>query len=449
MEDKAYPRSWIWLDFLIPTLILALTTILFRINPWDIEVSKQFYLPGSGWILRDSHLWNFFYHFGNIPALLMGLSALFLLAYSFQKLGMVQYRKIAVFFIMLMIIGPGLVVNTFLKDHWGRPRPRDIVEFGGKEKYEQVLTIDKESYGKSFPCGHASMGFYLFAPFFTFRRKHPVRATLFLVLGLVMGGLIGLARIVQGGHFLSDVIFSGCLVYLTAAFIFYVMNLHQFLMYVPKEEKTPNRIQWLQVGVLFLALLLILAVIFATPYEKDKSFVGKAEYIDSCRTAQIQMFIPQGDVNIQTGDWFNFHINANGFAFPGSALKNQLWEFLNKITYQATYIQKKSGIFSELNQVAEVVLPINIPTEYWLTLERGKLEMTVDSTIASHTWTVLVKEGNCIIHIKQGQLVHIYAETPAGKITKQYGYTITPNPASKIPMINMKIYLKEGDLFLP
>jgi hypothetical protein len=96
-----------------------------------------------------------------------------------------------------------------------------------------------------------------------------------------------------------------------------------------------------------------------------------------------------------------------------------------------------------------VKLPINIPTEYWLTVDKGKLEATVDSTIASQQWTVLIKEGNCILHVKQGQLVHVYAETRGKRIEKQYGYTITPNPASKIPMIYMKIYLKEGDLFLP
>jgi lipid A 4'-phosphatase len=449
MEDRTYPRLWIWLDFLVPAIILAVTTILFRIFPWDIQIEKHFYMPGSGWFLRDKTIWNIFYHFGNIPALLMGLSALFLLAYSFQKLGMIQYRKLGVFFIMLMIIGPGLVVNTFLKDHWGRPRPRDIVEFGGKAQYEKVLSIDKSSHGKSFPSGHASMGFYLFAPFFTFRRKHPVRATLFLILGIAMGGMMGMARIVQGGHFASDVIWSGGLVYLTGAFIFYIMNLQHYLMFVPKEQNVPSKIQWMQVGVLFLSLLLILAVIFATPYEKDKAFFGTAKYIDACRKAQIQMFIPQGDVTVHLDDWFNFHINASGFAFPGSALKNQLWEFLNVMTYQATYIQKKKGIFTELNQNVDITLPVNLPTEYWLTLEKGKLEMTVDSTVASHQWTVLINEGDCIVHIKQGQLVHIYAETRGKKITKQYGYTITPNPASKIPMIRMKIYLKEGDLFLP
>jgi len=205
----------------------------------------------------------------------------------------------------------------------------------------------------------------------------------------------------------------------------------------------------MQVAVLFMSLLIILGVVFATPYEKDKTFTGLDKYIDECRKAMIQMVVPAGNVDIRTSDWFNFHMNVSGFGFPGCKVDHQLWETLDHITYQASYFQKKKGIFTELNQNLEVYLPINIPTEYWLTLDKGRAEMTVDSTIASQTWTVLVKEGDCIVHVKQGQLVHIYAETRGKRITKQYGYTITPNPASKIPMISMKIYLKDGDLFLP
>ncbi len=447
MEDRTYPRFWIFLDFLIPTVILAVATVLLRIFPWDMQIERHFYLPGSGWILRDSILWGIFYHFGNLPALLLSLAAVFMLAYSYQKLGMIQYRKIALFLIMLMIIGPGLIVNVIFKDHWGRPRPREIVEFGGKSQYEKVLSIDKSSYGKSFPSGHAAMGFYLFAPFFVIRRKYPLLATLFLVLGISMGSIMGFARIVQGGHFASDIFWSGGLVYLTGAFIFYIMNLHHFLLYCPTEQKVPEKTQWMQVAVLFLALLLVLAVVFATPYEKEKAFVGKAEYIDICRKAQIQMSIPEADVSLHPGDWFNLNFDAQGFAVPSSAIKSQLWEFIKDTTYQATYIQKKKGIFTKLSQKMYITLPNNIPLEYWLTLEKGKLEMTVDSTVASHQWTILIKEGNCILHVKPGQLVHVYAETRGKKIHKQYGYTITPNPASKIPMIDMKIYLQDGDLF--
>lgn len=52
MEDRTYPRFWIFLDFLIPTVILAVATVLLRIFPWDMQIERHFYLPGSGWIIH-------------------------------------------------------------------------------------------------------------------------------------------------------------------------------------------------------------------------------------------------------------------------------------------------------------------------------------------------------------------------------------------------------------
>ena len=41
----------------------------------------------------------------------------------------------------------------------------------------------------------------------------------FVALGIVFGSLAGLMRMAQGGHFLSDVIFAGVLMAITAASI--------------------------------------------------------------------------------------------------------------------------------------------------------------------------------------------------------------------------------------
>ena len=42
------------------------------------------------------------------------------------------------------------------------------------------------------------------------------RNKVFLMLGLLSGGIIGLARMAAGSHFASDVIWSGGVVYFTA-----------------------------------------------------------------------------------------------------------------------------------------------------------------------------------------------------------------------------------------
>ena len=43
--------------------------------------------------------------------------------------------RAALFLIATMVLGPGLLVNVALKDHWGRPRPIDVTQFGGDQHF--------------------------------------------------------------------------------------------------------------------------------------------------------------------------------------------------------------------------------------------------------------------------------------------------------------------------
>jgi lipid A 4'-phosphatase len=57
----------------------------------------------------------------------------------------------------------------------------------------------------SFVSGHAAVGFALMSIGMLSIRK---RRRFWLAIGLIAGGAVGLARIAQGGHFFSDVVFS-------------------------------------------------------------------------------------------------------------------------------------------------------------------------------------------------------------------------------------------------
>ena len=118
--------------------------------------------------------------------------------------------RIAAFVVAALALGPGLVVNTLLKDNWGRPRPSTIAEFFGPNHYvPPLLPSDQCSDNCSFPSGHAALGFWLVA--FAFLAPPPWRRVAVLA-ALGFGGGVGLIRIAQGGHFLSDVAFSGVIV---------------------------------------------------------------------------------------------------------------------------------------------------------------------------------------------------------------------------------------------
>ena len=40
-----------------------------------------------------------------------------------------------VFLVTTLALGPGLLTNVILKDHWGRPRPIDVTQFGGDQHF--------------------------------------------------------------------------------------------------------------------------------------------------------------------------------------------------------------------------------------------------------------------------------------------------------------------------
>jgi membrane-associated PAP2 superfamily phosphatase len=111
---------------------------------------------------------------------------------------------------------------------WGRPRPIDIVDFNGSRPYHQVYQPAGPDMGKSFPSGHAAIGFYTIAPFFVLRRRKPRAALGLLLAGGGYGALMSVGRMLQGGHFLSDVLWSGYLVHMTGMLLYYLLHPDRF-----------------------------------------------------------------------------------------------------------------------------------------------------------------------------------------------------------------------------
>ncbi len=171
--------------------------------------------------------WRFLYDFGAIPAVVIACASLAAFIASFRIRNIRPYRLIALFLVLVLIVGPGLIVNTAFKDRWGRPRPRHIAVFSGQERFLRVWEKGDGKEDHSFPSSHASMGFYLLSPFFVLRKVSPKYAAILLILGLIYGSLMGLARIVQGAHFLSDVVWAGGFVYLAGLGLYYLLRLHR------------------------------------------------------------------------------------------------------------------------------------------------------------------------------------------------------------------------------
>lgn len=192
-------RVWLW------ALVASLPLVLFP--QIDITVSSWFYDPGYGgfparvapfpeWVRRD------------MPAFLFAVPlAIALLGVAGEVLRrplLGVTRRVALYVVLSLAIGPGLVVNVGLKDNWGRPRPSTIQEFGGLNTYVRALVPSRQCDDNcSFASGHGALGFWPVALAFLAPRRWRRPA---LAAALAFGVMVGSVRIMQGGHFLSDVV---------------------------------------------------------------------------------------------------------------------------------------------------------------------------------------------------------------------------------------------------
>ena len=102
-----------------------------------------------------------------------------------------------------------VLINIIFKNMWGRARPNDILELGGVELFTPWYQISNQCASNcSFVSGDAAVGFSLIIFYFLIRKE------IYIWLALFFGFTIGIIRIMEGGHFISDVIFSCLIVFL-------------------------------------------------------------------------------------------------------------------------------------------------------------------------------------------------------------------------------------------
>lgn len=208
-----------WRELIILLVLVCVTTPVFWVTNLDREAAALFYQAGDGnnlWPWRDWWLWHLLYRYANFFTSITVIGILISIAFGYVMPRFQQLRRPALYLLLVIALGPGLVVNLVFKDHWGRPRPLQITEFGGPHQYVPPLKIGNTN-GKSFTCGHCSVGFMFFALYFLSRK----RKGFYFALTVIFGLTLGLTRMAMGGHFMSDILWSGYLVFFVAWLIYY------------------------------------------------------------------------------------------------------------------------------------------------------------------------------------------------------------------------------------
>lgn len=115
---------------------------------------------------------------------------------------------------LVLLLGVGAVVHGVFKEQWGRARPVHVTEFGGNRTFTPAWVMSPACETNcSFVSGHAATGFVWMA---VGLMGAPAVRRRWWRVGMLAGAGVGLVRIMQGGHFLSDVVFAGLAVWGTA-----------------------------------------------------------------------------------------------------------------------------------------------------------------------------------------------------------------------------------------
>jgi membrane-associated PAP2 superfamily phosphatase len=212
-------------SFIILTSLGVLTGVIFAIDPsLDLSVATFF---------RDLMAWPEVRRFDGVVEAVRQIGPLVIIAAIAPAVVALAMKifwplrptlistRAALFLILTLALGPGLLVNAILKENWGRPRPGMVTQFGGDYAFmpwwDPRGTCDSNC---SFVSGETSSAVWMTAP--AMLAPPPWR---YVALGAaaLYGAAFAVIRLLAGGHFLSDVIFAAIFTGLV------IWTVHRFL----------------------------------------------------------------------------------------------------------------------------------------------------------------------------------------------------------------------------
>ena len=203
---------------IIALAVAAVVGVIFGLFPQlDLMISAPFsrmvergmnFAPhiDPGYMLaRDIGLWL-------VTAIIVPVVAALVFKLLLPRRRLLLPGRAILFLVTTLALGPGLVTNVILKDHWGRPRPIDVTQFGGNEHFVPWWDPRGDCPGNcSFVSGDVSGAVWTVAPAALVPlpwRPLAYGAALALSLGMAV------VRMMAGGHFFTDTVFAGVFTFL-------------------------------------------------------------------------------------------------------------------------------------------------------------------------------------------------------------------------------------------
>jgi len=237
-EDRQFTNSVIRLSL----IAIVVSAIIFTVFPGLDLLAHSLIWQDGRFLLDGDPFWSGFRQF------LLDFTKLFyLVCVVAVVLALRSNRRVMGlasdawgYILICSLLGPGLLVNLILKAFIPRPRPREVIDFGGSLDFASIPGFGGACDSNcSFVSGEvASTVMTLAALAFVVPSRRPLIAFLVLPGWLIVGAM----RMGQGGHFLSDVLFSGLFMILLAAVVFR----YSFISPLPLPNSWKSRMQgWL------------------------------------------------------------------------------------------------------------------------------------------------------------------------------------------------------------
>jgi lipid A 4'-phosphatase len=205
-------------------ILIAVTSAVFLAFPGiDIWFSNLFYANGfvAGQLEAFIGLRDFWRDMTAVIAIVLVAVLVIKLIWPYRQ-SLLRPRDI-VFILSTLVVGPGIITNLVFKDHWGRPRPYMVENYGGDLPFVGAWKITHYcGHNCSFISGEASSSMWLLTLAVLLPPRW--RPTGIRVL-LAFGAVFSLNRILFGAHFLSDVVLGWWITLLVIAMayrLFYV-----------------------------------------------------------------------------------------------------------------------------------------------------------------------------------------------------------------------------------
>ena len=168
-SNEVRPTRWpVWK----PLLAALFFSVMIRVFDIDRKVSSFGYdTRQQSWPFERAEPWLSYYRYGIYPPMAVGLAGGLVLIVGLvrqwrrpnnapRRLGFISRNGF--FLALMLLVGPGLLINGVFKTFWGRPRPIQCTDFGGEMTFLPVGEWASSPFpNSSFPSGHASVAFFL------------------------------------------------------------------------------------------------------------------------------------------------------------------------------------------------------------------------------------------------------------------------------------------------